>query len=428
MSIEKFEPRLRHHLDEARLRASRQGRDVTEVDRSLFEVTISHPERIAAPRGVRRADRRAALAELGERVRTSQRPVIERIRELTGQEPAVVHSLVNAVTARLTPAQIEALSEMDEVQTIRLERLDQVTCMNETVHVIEATEAWNELGASGDDVTVALLDSGADKTHPALAGKIVDEVSTASEPVTIPGFHGTHTAGTIVSNDPVFRGVAFGADLINIKVLTAANFGQPAWVIQGLTEALIRGAQVGSMSLGWSEIFHGWICDDANCILCQAADNAVSLGLALVVAAGNEGGMGARPPFAIRHPGAARSVVTVGAVDKAKTLWGLSSTGPGSGRLSPGSAIRVTKPEVTAPGVNVVSSVLGGGFMALSGTSMATPHVAGVAALTLEQEPDLTPMQVKKILEESCEPLTNGPNATAYGLISAYGCVFRVSD
>src|SRR5262249_22842933 len=74
----------------------------------------------------------------------------------------------------------------------------------------------------------------------------------------------------------------------------------------------------------------------------------------------------------IRHPGAARRVITVGAVDKAKVLAPFSSTGPGAARLSPGSAIRWTKPDRAGPGVNIVSSVLGGGFAAFSGTSMAT--------------------------------------------------------
>ena len=425
--LEKLEPRLRAHIGEERLRASRRGRERSEVDETGIEVTISHVDAIRAPEGIGRADRTAALDELARRMRESQRPIIDRIRELTGHEPLVAHDLVNAVTARLTPSQMAAIAEMDEVDLIRHEKLEPVTCMNESVHVVEVPETWAELDATGDDVRVALLDTGADKTHPALTGRIVDEVSTASEPITVPGAHGTHTAGTIVSNDPIYRGVAFEADLINIKVLTAFGFGQPMWVIQGITEALRRDAQVASMSLGWSELW-GWVCNDADCILCQAADNAVSLGLVMVIAAGNENGFGARPPFAIRHPGAARKAITVGAVDKAKVLAPFSSTGPGSGRLSPTSSTRITKPDVCAPGVSIVSSVLGGGFASFSGTSMATPHVAGIAAQVLEKQDDLTPMQVKKLLEESCQPLLYMPNQVGYGLVSAYGSVLRVMD
>ncbi len=427
MSVEKLEPRLRAHIDEERRRASLRGIEPLAADQTPIEVTISHPEVVHAPEGVARQDRLEALAELARRIRAIQRPILRRLRRLTGREPVLIHSLVNAVTARLTPRQLETLAETDEVGLIRLEKLEEVTCMNESVHVIELPQAWDELDANGDGVAVALLDTGADKTHPALAGKIVDEVSTSTEPITVPGNHATHTAGTIVSNDPIYRGVAHAADLINIKVLTAAGFGTPTSVILGLTEALLRGAQVANLSLGWSELL-GWVCNDADCILCQAADNAVGLGLNLVIAAGNESSAGAQPPFAVRHPGAARSVIAVGAVDKAKMLAPFSSIGPGSGRLSPGSGHRVTKPDVCAPGVDVVSAVLGGSFASMSGTSMATPHVAGVAALLLQKQPDLTPTAVKKILEESCQPLPYGPNQTGFGLVSAYGSVLRVTD
>jgi serine protease AprX len=425
---EKIEPRLSAHIEEEQTRSSLRAGARAAAEEPLIDVTVSHTEVIRAPQGVTRKDRKKALAQLSGLMRKSQKPIVDRIRALNPRGLLVAHDLTNAVSARLTPTQIEALAGMDEVQLIRLEKLELVTCMNESVHVIEAPQTWAELDATGDDVRVALLDTGADKTHPALAGKIVSEVSTVAEPVTIPGFHGTHTAGTIVSNDPIYRGVAYEADLINIKVLTAAWFGTPSTVIQGITEALNRDAQVASMSLGWSEILMGWICNDADCILCQAADNAVNLGLVMVIAAGNEDALGGNPPFAIRHPGAARNVITVGAVDKTKVIASFSSVGPGSGRLSPGSASRITKPDVCAPGKDIVSSVPGGGFFSLSGTSMATPHVAGVAALILEKQDDLTPMQVKKLLEDSCQPLPYGPNQMGYGLVSAYGSVLRVTD
>ena len=145
----------------------------------------------------------------------------------------------------------------------------------------------------------------------------------------------------------------------------------------------------------------------------------------VVVAAGNEGNAGAKPPFAIRHPGAARRVITVGAVDKSKQLASFSSLGPSSGRLSPGSPLRLTKPDLSAPGVQIISSVLGGGFGALNGTSMASPHVAGLAALMLQKNPALTPMMVKKLLEDTSEPVTLAPNQAGYGVINAYAAILR---
>jgi subtilisin family serine protease len=147
--------------------------------------------------------------------------------------------------------------------------------------------------------------------------------------------------------------------------------------------------------------------------------------MTVVVAAGNEGNAGAKPPFAIRHPAAARRVITVGAVDKAKVLAGFSSIGPSSGRLSPGSPLRLTKPDLSAPGVAITSSVLGGGFAAFNGTSMASPHVAGLAALVLQKNPKLLPRMVKKLLEDSCEPIQFAPNQAGYGVVNAYSALLR---
>jgi subtilisin family serine protease len=133
----------------------------------------------------------------------------------------------------------------------------------------------------------------------------------------------------------------------------------------------------------------------------------------VVVAAGNEGAAAAPGQSNIRHPGAARRVITVGALDKAKQPAPFSSIGPSSGRLSPTSDIRLTKPDLAGPGVAITSTVPGGGFLSLSGTSMASPHVAGLAALVLEQNPGARPLLVKKLPESSCEDLPYDPTPRA---------------
>jgi subtilisin family serine protease len=142
--------------------------------------------------------------------------------------------LANAVTVELTPAQLEEIAELDEVEIIRLEQLDHVACMDECANVIEAPDARQEFHIDGRGVRVAILDSGIDRNHPALLGKVVDEISLVPEPVAVPGNHATHVAGTVASNDPVIRGIAPQADLINVKVLTAGGFGSPAGVISGV--------------------------------------------------------------------------------------------------------------------------------------------------------------------------------------------------
>ncbi len=431
MADNKLEPRLLKYIDDQKVRAGVRGISAADVEQQeTIRVTVSHEEHVQAEevRPDEGPARTSALTDLEQQVRLLQAPILARLAEV-GAEPATLHTLTNAITADMTPAQIQQVADLDEVGIVRLETLDQVTTMNESVEVIEAREVWDQLDYNGRGIRVAILDTGIDENHPALLGKVVDRVSTASEPITVPGAHGTHTAGTVASNDAIYRGVSWQADLVNIKVLTAGGSGQPSWVIDGLDQAVRRDALIASLSLGWSEIFHGWVCNDADCILCQAADNAVRLGVTVVVAAGNEDDLAANPANAgksdIRHPGAARRVITVGAVDKAKVLAPFSSIGPGTARLSPGSAIRWTKPDLAAPGVNIVSSVLGGGFAAFSGTSMATPHVAGVAALVLQKYPGATPMMVKKLLEDTCEPLTYAPNQAGYGLVNAFGALVQ---
>jgi subtilisin family serine protease len=85
----------------------------------------------------------------------------------------------------------------------------------------------------------------------------------------------------------------------------------------------------------------------------------------------------------------------------------------------------LTKPDLAGPGVAITSTVPGGGFLSLSGTSMASPHVAGLAALVLEQNPGARPMLVKKLLESSCEDLPFDPNSAGHGLINGVGALLR---
>ncbi len=422
MATDKLEPRLLAHIEDQRRRADDRGVTAAVIDEEPLEVTISHQETVVASE---EHDHAAALDDLITRTRASQSNMVHHIEGIAPGATVKRHALTNAVTVSLTPRQMAQVADHDEVALVRLERLDKVTTMKESVEVIQARETWDELGFTGRGIKVAVLDSGVDGNHPALLGKVVNEVSTAGEPVSLPGAHGTHVAGTIASNDPVFRGVAFQADIVNIKVLTAFGFGSPQFVIDGLEQAVRRGALGANLSLGWSEIYHGWVCNDPDCILCQAADNAVRLGVTVVVAAGNEGNQAGPGQLNIRHPGAARRVVTVGAVDKDNRLASFSSIGPGSGRISPTSPIRITKPAVAAPGVDIVSCVPGGGFASFNGTSMASPHVAGLAALVLEKNPDAKPAVVKKLLEDCCERLQLAPNEAGYGLVNAMGSMIR---
>jgi len=297
----------------------------------------------------------------------------------------------------------------------------------------------------GKGVKVALLDSGVDTQHPYL--NVVASVSTCGESVEHPGQHATHCAGILASRDLVFGGVAPGVDLLNIKVLNTNGTGRHGDITRGIDEAVSRGAQVISMSLGfnhlpyWSDGGHGWSCTNGHCPLCTSVDNAVTLNKAVVVvAAGNEhdraealreSGYGDKFDTELACPGQARKAITVGAVTKQTfSLASFSSRGPTS--------FNESKPILCAPGVNIRSTVPvqreeNGKAIANpereslfdrdSGTSMATPFVAGVAALLIQKQmlagKPWTPDGIREeLLARGVAALSGSPNQVGAGRLS----------
>ncbi|NUR71004.1 MAG: S8 family serine peptidase [Hamadaea sp.] len=283
--------------------------------------------------------------------------------------------------------------------------------MAESNAQIHSAQAW-AAGFDGAGVTVAVLDSGYDATHPDLAGQVVNakNFTTESGGAVDRNGHGTHVASTIAGTGAASggteKGVAPGAKLLVGKVLNYAGSGQDSWIIAGMQWAVDSGADVVSMSLGSSSPSD---CTDPMGVAAQKlTEQSKTL---FVVAAANAG-----PALqTISAPGCAPGVLTVGAVDSAGgTAW-FSSRGPVIGR-------HTVKPEIAGPGVGIVAAALNtGGYIAMSGTSMATPHVAAVAALLKQRHPDWTAQQRKTALISAATPSTT---ATVYeqgsGLLDAY--------
>ncbi|WP_245791135.1 S8 family serine peptidase [Actinacidiphila rubida] len=257
---------------------------------------------------------------------------------------------------------------------------------------IGAPQVWAQ-GNTGAGVKVAVLDTGVDSEHPDLAGQVGDTSSfVPSEPDTTDwNGHGTHVASTIAgtgsASDGKERGVAPGARLEIGKVLNSEGSGQESWIIAGMQwAAQDEQAKIISMSLGGG--------GDADDPMSQAVDQlSRDTGALFVIAAGNGG------PHSIGSPGAADDALTVGAVDSSDHLADFSSQGPRVGDDG-------LKPEITAPGVDIVAArshyTRGAGYYTtMSGTSMATPHVAGTAALLAAAHPDWTGTQLKEALVSS---------------------------
>ncbi len=271
--------------------------------------------------------------------------------------------------------------------------------LEESVPQIGAPTAW-ERGLDGAGVTVAVLDTGIDAHHPDLAAQIDGTASfVPGEGMADVNGHGTHVASTIVgtgaASEGRYRGVAPGADLIVGKVLGGPEgSGQDSWVLAGMEWAAQSGATVVSMSLG------DVAPSDGSDPMSQAVDTlSQQYGTLFVIAAGNAG------PESISAPGAAASALTVGAVDKQDALASFSSTGP----LTQTGAL---KPDISAPGVDITAArsqdMTDGGtgmYRTLSGTSMATPHVSGAAAILAQEHPDWTGEQLKEQLVSSAHGL-----------------------
>ena len=270
--------------------------------------------------------------------------------------------------------------------------------LDKSVPQIGAPEAW-KAGYTGKDTTVAILDTGIDATHPDLADAVAEARDfTASASGTVDKYgHGTHVASIVTGNNSRYTGVAPDTKLMIGKVLGDNGSGEESEILAGMEWAATGGARVINMSLG------SYTPSDGTDLLSQAVDSLTErTGALFVVAAGNNG----KTPGT---PAAAGAALTVGAVDHDDRLADFSSRGPRKGDNG-------IKPEITAPGVDITAAMAKDSVLAasephaddthliLSGTSMATPHVTGAAAILAGEHPDWKAPQLKAALVESAKP------------------------
>ncbi|MDR7321605.1 MULTISPECIES: S8 family peptidase [Catenuloplanes] len=264
-----------------------------------------------------------------------------------------------------------------------------------SVPQIGAPAAW-QAGHDGTGAVVAVLDTGVDGNHPDLAGKVTgaQNFTEGEEDDADHVGHGTHVASTIAGK----QGVAPGASLLSGKV--CATFGcSDSWILAGMKWAAEQGADVINMSLGGPDTPGLDLLEEAVQTLTEKH------GALFVIAAGNSGELGDQT---VDSPGSADAALTVGAVDRNDGLAVFSSRGPRRHD-------HALKPEITAPGVDIVAAEAGTtGHVAMSGTSMATPHVAGAAAILAGQHDGWTAEQLKSTLVGSAKP-NPGIAVTAQG-------------
>jgi subtilisin family serine protease len=272
------------------------------------------------------------------------------VRIMPGPQPGLVlDDLHGILPGEEVPTQVLTAQEAGEQTDWGVERLG-------------ASKVWAR--ATGKGVRVAVLDTGCDLTHPDLAKGIVaskDFTGSRSGPSDVNG-HGSHCCGTIGArkDGQGLIGVAPDCSLIVVKVLSDAGSGSDVGIAAGIDWATEQGADVISMSLGAAQ---------PSGTIHEAVKRAVAKGVIVVAAAGNSG----PGENTVGYPGAFAECVAVAASDDNDGIARFSSRGP--------------QVYVTAPGVLIRSCYPGGRYAEMSGTSMATPHVAGAAALWVQASP-----------------------------------------
>jgi subtilisin family serine protease len=280
------------------------------------------------------------------------------------------------------------------------------------VEKINANRAWEVLGTTGKNITVAVIDTGIQGDHPDLAGRVVawaDFINDQQKEAYDDEGHGTHVAGTIAGNgaDGIHTGVAPDVLLMGAKVLDHEGRGTNETVLSGLQWAAENKADIINLSLGGSQT------DAYNAIFVDLH----SLGIIPVVAAGNNG----PEPSTIGSPGSHPLALTIGATDFDDLVAPFSARGP----VQTETGELIIKPDIVAPGVEIISTWKDGGYAIGSGTSMATPHTAGAVALIKEAMPNASFNDIKSLLTQNSVGLGKyQPNSdSGWGRIDVYEAI-----
>lgn len=383
------------------------------------------------------AARAVLTAELQTQLALSRAPLDPLLRQ--AQRAGDIWALqelwiINGLALTASPALIQRLALDPSVAAVRLDQrrayLDPTPEVEtDTIRLsagaewgveqVRAPEVWEMLGVTGAGAVVAGMDTGVDYQHPALVsnyrgalghgafehnGAWFDAVNGGLYPYDDHG-HGTHTLGTAVGQGGI--GVAPGARWIGVKMLSNSGYGMDSWIHAGFQWLL---APDGDPQLAPDVVVCSW--GNTNSRDETFAPDLAALraaGILVVFAAGNEG----PTPGSLRSPGSLPGVFAVGASDPYEAVATFSSRGP-----SPWNEI---KPTVVAPGVNVRSSMPGGVYAKMNGTSMATPHVAGIGALLRSITPTASVPLLTYILTATAVPLTTTlpNNLSGWGRVDA---------
>jgi subtilisin len=372
-----------------------------------------------------------------DEARAQREEIRQRVDGVLSVVPAAAHARrfasIPFVAMEISRDALDALASDPDVATIE-EDVPMPPTLAESVPLIGAPDAWAE-GATGAGWTVAILDTGVDSSHPFLAGKVIEEacfsnaggdggqtslcpggMPSSTSPgsgvnCTIDGCdHGTHVAGIAAGVGSNFSGVAPDANIIAIQIFTGFRAGDQCGpdpcVLAYASDQIaalehvyalrdIHHIAAVNLSLGSGRFTDQASCDAANASTKAAIDQLRSVGIATVVAAGNNGFFDA-----LSAPACISSAISVGSTTKSDLISGFSNAASFMSLVAPGDGIR--------------SSVPGGGFVKMSGTSMAAPHVTGAWAIVRSKDATASVSAILAAFRETGVSVMDGLSGLEY--------------
>lgn len=335
----------------------------------------------------------------------------EMIETLGGE---IVHEFdsIDALAVKLPEQTIEQVEKLDFIENIEEDPVVEVEPPTTDMRQEFEDDSEQVEDVEGDNVRIAVLDTGIDNDHSDFEGRIIDNRDFTGDGYHDEDGHGTHVAG-IAAGDGEYPGVAPEASLKNIKVLNDDGEGRLSDAIAGLDYAIDKEVDVAVLSLG-AETEE---CDGSD-MLSRTVDDAVEKGVAVTVAAGNMGS----ESQTITIPGCSRDGFTVGATNyEDDGVAGFSSRGEtADGRV---------KPDVVAPGTGIMAAETStNGYTMKSGTSMAAPYVAGAFALMIEENHEVQPQEKFEALTKTAIDLGEPETAQGKGRVNITAGIESISS
>lgn len=393
----------------------------------MAEIEASLLAKVQAAEGVHeqpvligfRRGRQRRVGTLIEAVEGQSLKTLKREVKQQGGKKIKLYPEINTLYAEMPVENVSHLASVACAQKVYDAEGDVKPSLYESVPLVMGQERWQlpprlkHRKLEGQGVKVAVIDSGIDKSHPDLAGRVKARKNFSGGRRNRGLEHGTHVAGIIAGSGKLsgyrYAGAAPRARLYDAKIFINSVIPTTRHaVIRATLWAVKKKVDVINMSFGDSNA-----CRDGTCILCKTADYAVSQGVTVVAAAGNVG----PAEGTITCPGNANGVITVGASTKTAPSVVMSFSSRGSPR-------RPDKPDVVAPGDKIIAPQPTRQYAPMSGTSMAAPHVSGLAALLTQSgkyvngRQKTSPADVKRLLNESSVDLGEHASAQGKGLVN----------